>query len=195
MTCKMSSLGGTALSSLEEFALLLFQCCSENKLPGNEAAFGAVSCAREDLWHDCTAFPCSLLPAGVCLVWMCVPVPFCATAVTQSCLRHGKPMPAVLLKAFLKFMGLLWAPGPDVFGRVYSAERHPAHAVVPAAGQVLGATKSAFTAACSLWSPSKEEVAKSSITTLLHKFILSYPGCTYVSRMVQDLIWNAFSLL
>lgn len=42
MTCKMRSLGGTALSSLEEFALLLFQCCSENKLPGNEAAFGAV---------------------------------------------------------------------------------------------------------------------------------------------------------
>lgn len=37
-----------------------------------------------------------------------------------------------------------------MFGRVYSAERHPAHAVVPAAGQVLGATKSAFTAACSL---------------------------------------------
>lgn len=37
-----------------------------------------------------------------------------------------------------------------MFGRVCSAERHPAHAVVPAAGQVLGATRFAFTAVCSL---------------------------------------------
>jgi len=78
----MRTLEGMALSSFEEFTLLLLEPSSENKLPGNKGGFGGVIHAGEKY----ALCPCgiALQPSACCYLWMCISFPFYTMTITYS---------------------------------------------------------------------------------------------------------------
>lgn len=144
MTRKIRALEGTALSSLEKFTLLLLQRCSENKLPGNKAGFGDVIHAGKK----------NMVYVHVVLLHSHTHTVICGCAspslsillqqLTHSCSRCRKSMFTALLNAFLQFIELLCASGPEVQNRVRSAKPHLFHTVITKAAQVFNINQLAF---------------------------------------------------